>query len=141
MKRTRNKMAMQRIFAIAALMALGACATEPDPVLQAFEDFVEVGELQESKEIRYGTRLNYETLNEHYVLVKTRKAQYLVKFARRCAELNDMHRVTPDYRREAHVIRSKFDTIRGCRIEKIYPVNDGQAEELKSLGDAPGATL
>ncbi len=136
-------MAVKNTLASATLLALAACATEiePDPVLQAFEDFVEVGELQEAKEIRYRTDIHYEYLNEHYVLMKTRREQYLVKFARRCSELNDTFTVKPDYRREAHVIRARFDTVRGCRIDKIYPVNEGQAEELKSLGDAPGATL
>ena len=110
-------------------------------MLQAFEDFIEVGELEDTKEIRYRTDIHYEYLNEHYVLMKTRREQYLVKFARRCSELNDQFTVRPDYRREANVIRARFDTVRGCRIDKIYPVNDGQAEELKSLGDAPGATL
>ncbi len=136
-------MVVKNTLAAAALLMLAACAIEPepDPVLEAFEDFIAVGELEETKEIRYRTDLHYEYLNEHYVLMKTRRQQYLVKFDRRCGELNDQFFVKPDYRREANVIRARFDTIRGCRIDKIYPVNDGQAEELKSLGDAPGATL
>ncbi len=136
-------MVVKNTIATATLTMLAACATEvePDPVLQAFEDFIEVSELADTKEIRYRTDIHYEYLNEHYVLMKTRREQYLVKFARRCSELNDQFTVKPDYRREANVIRARFDTVRGCRIDRIYPVNDGQAEELKSLGDAPGATL
>ncbi len=136
-------MVVKSTLAAAAFLTLAACATEiePDPVLEAFEDFIAVGELESTNEIRYRTDLHHEYLNEHYVLLKTRREQYLVKFDRRCSELNDQFFVKPDYRREANVIRARFDTIRGCRIDKIYPVNDGQAEELKSLGDAPGATL
>ena len=56
---------------------------------------------------------------------------------RDCRELDEF-RVTPDYRREANLLRARFDTIRGCHIGKIYAVDKGQAQELENLGDAPG---
>lgn len=109
--------------------------------MQAVEDFIEVGELESVSEIRHRDQTHHEYLNDRYVILKTRKDEYLVKFVRRCMELRDNTGITPDVRREAHVIRAKFDTIRGCRIESIYPINKGQLEEIKSLGDAPDSTL
>lgn len=134
---------MRGLLGLATLLAIASCVTtnQPDPVLQAFEDFIEIGELPESEEIRHRGNLHYEYLNDYFVLMKTRRENFLVRLARRCTELTDPYTVKPDYRREANVIRSRFDTIRGCRIDKIYPLNPGQVEELKALGDVPGATL
>lgn len=119
----------------------GCAAPREDTYQQAIEDFVAVSELEEASEIRHRDQLHYEVLNDHHVILKDRKKSYLIRFIRRCVELRDNLTITPDVRYEAHVLRSRFDTIRGCRIAAIYPINDGQVEELKSLGDAPGATL
>ena len=122
--------------------ALGACAApREDPVQQAIDDFVVVSQLEEVDQIRHRDQLHYEALNDYHVILKDRKNSYLVRFNRRCVELRDRLTITPDIRHEAHVLRSRFDTIRGCRIEAIYPINEGQVEELKSLGDVPGSTL
>ena len=130
---------MRTILLMTAAILLASCAsTDPQAGrIQAVDDFVEVGELEPVKEIRYRRDLRHEYLNDEYAFVKTRKQDYLVKFARRCAELRDNTRVTPDVRREANVVRARFDTIRGCRIEHIYPVNKGQVEELRSLDETP----
>ena len=50
-------------------------------------------------------------------------------------ELRDTGQIKADIRRESNVIRARFDTLRGCHIDSIYEVNEGQAEELKALGD------
>jgi len=127
---------------VSALILVSCAATNhQDAHVQAIEDFIHVGELEAASEIRHYEQTHHEYLNDHFVFLTTRREQYLVKFVRRCIELRDNTRIKPDIRREAHVIRAKFDTIRGCRIESIYPVNEGQVEELKSLGNVPGSTL
>jgi len=134
---------MKAVLLTVSALLLASCATtsRQDAHVQAIEDFIHVGELEAATEIRHYDQTHHEYLNDHFVFLTTRKEQYLVKFVRRCTELRDNTRIKPDVRREAHVIRAKFDTIRGCRIESIYPVNKGQVEELKSLGNVPGSTL
>ncbi len=130
------------VYSALLAVTLSACAApREDPVQQAIEDFVAVSELPEATEIRHRDQLHYEALNDYHVILKDRKNSYLVRFNRRCVELRDLSRITPDVRYESRVLRAKFDTIRGCRIDKIYPLNEGQVEELKSLGDVPGSTL
>ncbi len=134
---------MRLILLITTALAVASCAatSHQDTHVQAIDDFVAVGELESVGEIRHRDDMHHEYLNDHYVIVRTRKDAYLVKFVRRCVELRDNTRIKPDVRREPHVIRARFDTLRGCRIESMYPINKGQVEELKSLGDAPGSTL
>jgi hypothetical protein len=131
---------MNKMYLIALALAATSCATNSeDNLSQAIEDFIVVGELEEADQIRHRTTVHYEELNDRYLIAKTRHDEYLVKFVRRCVELRDNMKITPDVRYEANVIRSGFDTIRGCRIAEIYPINKGQSAELRSLGDAPGS--
>ena len=133
---------MNKLILVAALGFMTACASTTEiPSKQAVDDFVAVSELQETGDIRHFGTLQHTYLNDHYVLVTTRKEEFLVEFVRRCHELRDNYQITPDIRRESNTIRAKFDTIRGCRIKAIYAINKGQAEEIRSLGDAPGETL
>ncbi len=43
-----------------------------------------------------------------------------------------------DIRANSNVLHAKFDTIRGCKISRIFELTDAQSAELKVLGDAPG---
>jgi hypothetical protein len=58
---------------------------------------------------------------------------------RRCHELKDNTRITPDKRWDTNIVRAKFDTIRGCRIAAIYALDEAEAAELKNIGEAPGS--
>ena len=64
---------------------------------------------------------------------------YLVEFARRCYELRDNTRIVPDQRWDASKIRARFDTIRGCRVAKIYALTEAEIAELENIGEAPGS--
>jgi hypothetical protein len=117
---------------------LGGCATSSEPEISgAVSDYIAVAELEEQDSIRTMDTYRYHVISQRYVTVETKKEFYLVEFVRRCHEL-DQYEVTPDYRYEKNILRSRFDTIRGCRIGKIYSVDKGQAEELKNLGKPPG---
>ena len=39
----------------------------------------------------------------------------------------------PDRRHDHNQISRGFDTLRGCRIDKIYPLTEAQAQELEAL--------
>jgi len=119
---------------------LAACAVHDGPtVTDAVEDFIAVAELEDQSSIRTSDQYTYSVLSDQYIVLKTRKEYYLVQFARRCRELEDRPvAVTPDIRYDHNKLRARFDTIRGCRIDRIFRIEKVQAEELESLGKAPG---
>lgn len=133
---------MSKTLLIIATLAMSACSvttTQPQEI-EATHDFVAASELTEVSEIRLTRQLSYTYVNDRFVTVPTRSGDYLVEFQRNCHELRetrfDAHMV--DERDNTNVLRSKFDTIRGCRIGTMYEITEAQKEELKALGDAPG---
>ncbi|MDH3532263.1 MAG: DUF6491 family protein [Gammaproteobacteria bacterium] len=127
-------------------LLLTACAAQ-DPVakpstqdeVQAVRDFIEVGALTEVKKLRTSSGDKTEPIDEHFLIYEGRREAYLVEFGRRCRELNDNTRIVPDERRSANEINAQFDTIRGCRIHKIYALTEEEINELKNIGEAPGS--
>lgn len=103
----------------------------------AIEDFIEVEALTEIDAIRSMQQLHHRVITDKYIIIHDRRASYLAAFSRRCRELNERD-VTPDIRRERNTLRAKTDSFRGCRIDSIYEVSAGQADELKSIGEMPG---
>ena len=130
---------MKPIIAIFALtVLLSGCATSSDNrVNDSVADYIGAAELAPLDKIRTYGDYSYRDISQRYIIVATRRETFLVEFARDCPELDEL-RVTPDYRYETNALRVRFDTIRGCRIGKIYAVEEGQAEELEHLGDALG---
>lgn len=137
---------MKNFFYLFGIILLAGCAgrdEKDDPstqdVGQAVRDFIELRELEEVDDMRTGTRDGWTEINETFILYSARKDTYLVEFTRRCYELRDHTRITPDERWDANLIRSRFDTIRGCRIAKIYALSEAEIAELKNIGEAPGS--
>lgn len=124
-----------------ALLVLGACATGTVPQeIEAVRDYIVAAELPEVDEIRYSRQLSHGYVNDRFVTVPTRRGDYLVELTRDCPDLrrNDFTPEMIDRRTSTNVIRPRFDTIRGCHIDKMYALTEEQYKELKSLGDAPG---
>lgn len=135
---------MNRLTIALAPIALAACATVYDPQeVEAVRDYIAAADLQEVEEIRFFSQFSYRYVNDHYVTVPTRRGDYLVEFAKRCPELRrtEFTEEMVDRRESSKYIRARFDTIRGCRIGKIYEVSDMQRRELHDLGDAPGEEI
>ncbi len=133
---------MKKTVFLLTIMVVGGCSmtTQTPREIEAVRDFVVAAELEEVAEIRLWRQMSYTHLNVRFVTIPTRRGDYLVEFQRDCRELNRID-ITPemvDIRANQHVLRAKFDTIRGCRIDKIYEISEAQSEELKVLGDAPG---
>ncbi|MGI9233041.1 MAG: DUF6491 family protein [Woeseiaceae bacterium] len=126
--------------AAAMTLVLTACAAQPDPDNlddeDAIDDFIVVAELEALDTVRFRRQFNFEPLNEEYIILTSRNDYYLVEFRRRCRELN-YNAVTPDIRHEKNVLHAGIDTIRGCRIERIFAIDKGQAEELEHIGKEP----
>jgi hypothetical protein len=130
---------MKILLLLGMIVFLSACASTSDQhITDAVADFIQVAELTAEDSIRTRRGYNYTVISERYVVLKSFKDYYLVEFTRDCRELNEQDRIPPDYRYDANVLRPRFDTIRGCRIATLYPIEEWQAEELKVLGDAPG---
>ena len=101
----------------------------------AIDDYIKVAELPSTDAIRSRTQVHYKGITDRYIVLHDNRKDWLVKFRRRCHELNDSVTITPDVRYENNVIRARFDTYRGCYIDEIYELSEGQAEELLELGE------
>jgi hypothetical protein len=124
------------------MLVVAACSsttTQPQEI-EAVRDYVVANELEEVSQIRLREQMSYTYVNDRYVTIPTRRGDYLVEFSRDCWELrrNDFTAEMVDVRDNNNVIRARFDTIRGCRIGKMYEISKAQREELTALGDAPG---
>ena len=131
---------------IAAGFFLAACASQDEQaeestqdVTQAVRDFIELRELEELNALRSGTNDSWQALDDRFIIYSGRRETYLVEFVGRCYELSDNTRITPDKRWDAHTVSAKFDTIRGCRIRKIYGLTEAEVVELENIGEAPGS--
>jgi len=130
-----------KLLAVAALLPLAACGTTQDrQEVEAVRDFVATTELQQVDNIRLFTQLHYTYVNDFYVTVPSRRGDFLVEFRSQCRALRrkDFTPEMVDYRHDPSILRTKFDTIRGCHIDKIYELTEEQRKEIEDLGDAPG---
>jgi len=130
-----------KLSVLSVLTLLSACATPYDTQeLEAVRDYVIAAELKEVDEIRHRSQMNFRYVNDYFVTMPSRQGDYLVEFTRQCSELRrtDFTPEMVDVRDSTNTIRSRFDTIRGCRIGKIYEITDMQRREIHDLGDAPG---
>jgi len=137
---------LKRAAAMAAAFCLAACASQDEKaeestqdVNQAVRDFIELRELEELDALKSGSNDGWQQLDDRFIIYNGRREVYLVEFSRRCHELNDNTRIIPDKRWDSNTVRARFDTIRGCRIAKIYELGEAEVAELKNIGEAPGS--
>jgi len=135
-------MSKQLLAIMMLAMLLSACATKEEVATQdeeqAVRDYILVRGLPEVKEIRSTSDDSWDELDAHFIIYETRRDAYLVEFARTCYELYDS-RIVADKRWDLNTINARFDTIRGCRIDKIYALTEADMAELKTLGESPGS--
>jgi hypothetical protein len=121
---------------------LVACAGTPEipPDTEAIRDYVEVGELQEVDELRTTLgRDEWKPLTRRFVIYTGRDGRFLLEFGYPCREMFDNTTITADRRHDRQFMRRGIDTLRGCRIDKIYPLTEAQAQEIEALAKAAGA--
>lgn len=136
---------MKTITLMIALTALAACAGQDekkqqaaDETVQAVRDFIAVRGLEERDKMPSSSGDGWESIENYFVIYKARRESFLVEFNRRCWELDDNTRIVADERRDAGAIQARFETLRGCRIHRIYALSPDEADELRNLGEAPG---
>lgn len=128
---------------IPAVLALAACAGTPKvPAdILAIQDFIAVTELPEVDRIRTDRRETFEELgNTRYIIFKTHRQDYLIEFRRSCWELRDDFNIKADHRTDNNNFYPGVDTFRGCPTGKAWELTEGQAEEIRNLGDAPSGS-
>ncbi len=133
---------MNKLLTVSALLIIAACSstTQRPQEIEAVRDYVVAAELEEVTQIRLRGQMRYTYVNDRFVTIPTRRGDYLVELQRDCWELrrNDFTPEMVDVRHNQNVLRARFDTIRGCRIAKMYEITAAQRTELTALGDAPG---
>jgi hypothetical protein len=124
---------------------LVACASQQDKpqnstqdVSQAVRDFVEVRELETRGSVKVFPGDSMKKISNEFILYKGRQENYIMEFVRYCDELDDYRVITPDRRWDLNALRARVDTIRGCRIAKIWGLSEAELTELKNIGDVPG---
>lgn len=116
-----------------ATLSLG-CAAQPDATAtDAIDDFIVVSELEALDAVRFRDQFNYKVITDEYVVLTSREDYYLAQFRRRCRELSERD-VVPDIRHDRNKLRAGIDTIRGCRIDRLFAIDEAQAQELEILG-------
>jgi len=127
-------------------VCLAACAAQDEKQelstqdeVQAVRDFIDVRELAELDKMPTSGSDSWKAIGERFLIYEGRRAKYLVEFNRRCHELTDNTRIVADKRWDSNNIRSRFDTIRGCRIHQIYALTEAEVAELENIGEAPGS--
>jgi hypothetical protein len=132
-----------RAAALVAVVALfAACAGTPEipPDTEAIRDYVEVGELPEVDQLRTTLgRDEWAPLTRRFVINTGRDGKFLLEFGYPCREMFDNTTITPDVRYDRHYMRRGVDTLRGCRIDKIYSLTEAQALEIEALVKAAGS--
>lgn len=124
-----------------ACIALAACAAPGDSKESrkdtAVLDFIEVNELESVDAVRTMEQLSSRKVNDTYLIVSTRKQDYLLEYYSRCMRRFD-GRVEPDIRQDSRALYPRVDTFRGCRIKAIYALEPGQADEVREIGKSVG---
>lgn len=121
---------------------LAACASEPlypVPTNPAVIDYVAANQLESTPRILKTNGDGWMYLNNRYVLYRGQLDHYLLEFRHNCREIRNSHWIPADYIHDHRYMRAGVDTIRGCVVERMYLISGAQREELRSLGEAPGA--
>jgi hypothetical protein len=122
------------IFAASVALLAGCAGTPETPAeLEAIRDYVAVGELEQTDSIRTHGSDKWVPATDYYALYQGRDGWFLLEFSRICREMTDNTRITPDRRYDYKTMRRGIDTLRGCRIDHMYPLTEAQAEEIETL--------
>ena len=130
---------MKSLTILGIAIALGACATEPlfvVPSNQSVDDYVATSRLPEADDIRKSNKDSWQYLNDRYVIYSGND-YYLIEFRTNCREIGDNSWIPVDYIHDHRNLRAGENTIRGCIVQKIYPLTSNQRNELRHLAGRP----
>lgn len=132
---------MKKMTLLLGCLLLAACAATGDSNESrkdtAVLDFIEVNELESVAAVRTMDQLSSREVNDTYLIVSTRREDFLLEYYSRCRRGAD-GRVEPDIRQDSRALYPRVDTFRGCRIKAIYALEPGQVEEVRAIGKSVG---
>ena len=121
---------------------LSACASQEEvttkDIEQAVRDFIAVRQLAEVDKMTTTNDDHWDEIDTTFLIYETRRETFLLEFTRACHELHETP-VVPDRRWSTTSISARFDTLRGCRIDKLFPLTEDEVAELKAIGESPGS--
>ncbi len=116
------------VFSIIAIL-LSSCATnepideyEVDPRIAETHAYIQALQLESLNYVRYAEPLRYEPINMRYAILETNAGRFLLETKSLCRPLmaGTPHSDMIDERRMRGRLRTRADTLRGCRISAIY---------------------
>ena len=136
--------------AIGALLAAGlpGCAAtddredeEPDPSVEETYVYLETIKPDTVMSVRFDEPLRYDVVNVRFVYMDVKSGRYLLEMERDCRYLksNAIFTDMANRRSMRGRIRADIDTIRGCRIDKIYALPP-LPETPANGGNQPGSS-
>lgn len=125
-------------FAVALLTACASQEQTTQDAEQAVRDYIDIRELPETDKMSTSNRDSWKEIDENFIIYEASSGTYLIEFVRRCTELNQ-YPVVPDQRKSGNTVYAKFDTIRGCRIARMFPLSEADIAELETIGESPGS--
>jgi len=120
---------------------LSACVTPKPPVDRlAVEDFIAVRSLEQVDIIRTSNSLARDKMRyvtDYHMRYQSGQRHYLIAFIFRCP--NQFLTVSTDVRSASNFLHARTDTIRGCRIGRIYRLTRAESVQIRKLGEPPGS--
>ena len=134
---------MKKAVLLMMSLALAACAATDEKVVNetdAVQDFIKLHNLENVSVIRGFENPGVLFMEDpRYIIAYLRDEQWLLQYAHECrlARLESGDRPS-DKRRYTRALYVKIDTFRGCPVSAMYPIKLDHAQELMTMGRAPG---
>ena len=125
-----------RLIAGLMILVVGAPAFAQDSQSDeemTIADYVAVGELESVSKIRTRDHDSWSYLTDKYILYTSGQEKTLVQFRTTCRDLRRNQIRHADVRSDKNHMRTGHDTIRGCRIDAMYPLEEHQVAEIEAL--------
>ena len=95
---------------------------EVDPRIAETQAYIQAMQLETLNYVRYPEPLRYTPINMRYAILETNAGRFLLETRDLCRPLmaGSPHSDMTDERRMRGRLRTRADTLRGCRISAIY---------------------
>ena len=126
---------MQRIFTVVLMLGLITAAghAQDEQAITTIDDYIAVHQLKKVSKVRTAQNDNTSFLNTGFAIYHSGKRNTLIKFRRECLALNMDRPTVPDTRTTRGYLTASSDTLRGCRIGAMHPLEEHQVGEIKAL--------
>ena len=126
---------MKRILTVALLLGFAATSAlaQDEQAVTSIDDYIEVNELKKVSKVRTAQNDHTSFLSNSFAIYHSGKRNTLIKFKRECESATKDRPRTSDTRTTRGYLTASSDTLRGCRIGSMHPLEEGQVDEIKAL--------